>query len=377
MILRTKHCVVFAVLAGLLLSLVTFLKLYNPVVSIVLKSTQFSGQVVLGTRQQKELVKELAKAKTSFEKSSPKISYYLIIKRKQGIQRFQITENNLVYDFQGSRVQASEKFFKILTKAEKGLRRKSPYGEMVDWAQADKLFPRMAKAEVQDVDTGLSFWVQRRAGSAHADVQPLTAEDSAIMRTIYNGRWSWKRKAILVKVNGRKLAASMNGMPHGAGAICGNDFDGHFCIHFFNSKTHTGPVNLEHQIMVWKAAGRFEEMTRNLSPKKTIEVLFTAVDQEELTLASHFYKSPTREQKSRLTGLLKPIQWVTLKKVQISKDSEEKVDKQRLFVSLEMGLPKVGQTSREGFIDLVKVKGSPRWQVEPQSLLELLEGFVP
>ena len=53
------------------------------------------------------------------------------------------------------------------------------------------------------------------------------------MKTIYQGKWSWQRKAIIVELeDGRRLAASMHGMPHGAGAIRGNNFNGHFCVHF-------------------------------------------------------------------------------------------------------------------------------------------------
>ena len=51
----------------------------------------------------------------------------------------------------------------------------------------------------------------------------------------------------------------MNGMPHGAGAIKDNDFDGHFCIHFYASRTHGGNrVDERHQNMVLKAAGLIE-----------------------------------------------------------------------------------------------------------------------
>ena len=46
----------------------------------------------------------------------------------------------------------------------------------------------------------------------------------------------------------------MNGMPHGTTTIS-NNFDGHFCIHFKNSKTHgTDKVDSEHQNCVNKAA---------------------------------------------------------------------------------------------------------------------------
>lgn len=129
-------------------------------------------------------------------------------------------------------------------------------GELVDWSKANKIFALYSKATITDVDTGLSFKVQRRGGSSHADVQPLTKTDTATMKKIYGGSWSWNRKAIIVNVGGRRLAASMNGMPHGEGAIKDNNFPGHFCIHFQNSKTHgTKRVDPAHQAAVKKAAG--------------------------------------------------------------------------------------------------------------------------
>ena len=57
------------------------------------------------------------------------------------------------------------------------------------------------------------------------------------MKTIYNGKWSWKRRAILIITHDQLLAASMHGMPHGAGALK-NGFPGHFCVHFYGSTTH-------------------------------------------------------------------------------------------------------------------------------------------
>jgi len=46
----------------------------------------------------------------------------------------------------------------------------------------------------------------------------------------------------------------MNGMPHGTATISNNGFDGHFCIHFYKSKTHgTGLVDDEHQNCVEQA----------------------------------------------------------------------------------------------------------------------------
>ena len=47
-------------------------------------------------------------------------------------------------------------------------------------------------------------------------------------------------KSVNIEVNGKTYAASQNGMPHAVYSITDNNFNGHFCIHFLNSRTHTG-----------------------------------------------------------------------------------------------------------------------------------------
>ena len=80
-------------------------------------------------------------------------------------------------------------------------------------------------------------------------------EDTEILKAVYGGSWSWRRRPILILYNGHVYAASMNGMPHGTATIGGNNFDGHFCIHFKNSKTHeTNRVDSEHQNAVNRAS---------------------------------------------------------------------------------------------------------------------------
>ncbi|KUO69347.1 MAG: peptidoglycan-binding protein [Clostridia bacterium BRH_c25] len=144
--------------------------------------------------------------------------------------------------------------------------------------EVSKIFKIGTTATVYDIETGLSFKVKRTYGTNHADCEPLTANDTKIMKKIYNGSWSWGRRAIIATVGSTKIAASMNGMPHagrdnkpankyitsrsggyGAGtnldAVKGNGMDGQFCIHFSGSKTHgTNRVDSGHQAMVKKAA---------------------------------------------------------------------------------------------------------------------------
>lgn len=130
------------------------------------------------------------------------------------------------------------------------------YPQAADWwTVVSKAFPRGAVATVTDVDTGITYQVKRTGGSNHADVQPLTAKDTAKMKQAYGGYWSWTRRAIIVRVNGYVFAASQNGMPHGNQTIYDNNFPGHCCIHFKNSRTHgTNRVDEAHQSAVLKAS---------------------------------------------------------------------------------------------------------------------------
>jgi hypothetical protein len=115
--------------------------------------------------------------------------------------------------------------YKYSTSFEKNIQKKDIkkyqfYGEFLTWDDVNRLFPKFAYAKITDVDTHLTFNVQRRGGLYHADVQPLTAGDTAAMKKIYNGKWSWKRKAVIVQLdNGKKIAGSMHGMPHGQGEL--------------------------------------------------------------------------------------------------------------------------------------------------------------
>ena len=134
-------------------------------------------------------------------------------------------------------------------------------GEYLDWfKEVQYIYAKGDIATVTDVETGKSFKVKRLYGRNHADSEPLTAEDTKIMKSIY-GSWSWNRRAIIVTIKDdndveRKIAASMNGMPHGGSSIGNNSFKGHFCIHFKNSRTHSGSrLDPGHQKAVKKAAG--------------------------------------------------------------------------------------------------------------------------
>jgi hypothetical protein len=158
--------------------------------------------------------------------------------------------------------------------------------EMLPWEKVNKVLPKYSKFTVIDMETGKQFRVQRRAGSHHADVQPLTNKDTKIMKEIYGGKWSWKRRAIIVMNKDLWIAASMHGMPHGAGALQ-NNFPGHFCIHFYGSTTHrTNFMDLSHKIMILKAAGKLDEYLRTPDPYEVVSAYITGFKQQDVGITS-------------------------------------------------------------------------------------------
>jgi hypothetical protein len=164
------------------------------------------------------------------------------------------------------------------------------YGTMATWEEGRQVIGMKGIFTVVDLETGLQFRAQRRAGSTHADVQPLTLEDTTTMKRIYGGRWTWKRRAILVRKDGRVLAASMHGMPHGGDGIPGNGFRGHFCIHFLGSRTHgSGQVDPDHQVMIHKAAGQLRRYVSSASPGKLADLYLTAINQQDPEIAAALF----------------------------------------------------------------------------------------
>ncbi len=126
-----------------------------------------------------------------------------------------------------------------------------------DWFKSNisSIFAKGDTAVVTDVSTGISFKVYRGGGTNHADVQPYTAADTAALKKACGADFgTWARRAIWVSIDGDKYAASMNCMPHGDGSITTNKYDGHFCIHFTNSKTHGGNATCPlHQAAIKRA----------------------------------------------------------------------------------------------------------------------------
>jgi LysM repeat protein len=131
------------------------------------------------------------------------------------------------------------------------------HGEYLDWwSEAQYVLPIGKVATVTDFQTGRSFQIKRTTGAYHADCEPLTSKDAAIIKEVWGGTYSWKERAVIVEVDGRKIAASMASMPHDVEYIKDNNFDGHHDLHFKNSTRHKdGLVSAAHQEQIRIAAG--------------------------------------------------------------------------------------------------------------------------
>jgi hypothetical protein len=266
------------------------------------------------------------------------------------------------------------------------------YGDPLPWEEVKELLPRFGLAYIVDVETGKRLRVQRRGGTYHADVQPLTARDTKVLKEIYCGKWSWKRRAVIVEIGSNRIAGSIHGMPHGAGNIQNNDFNGHFCLHFLYSRVHaSNKIDTAHQMMVWKAAGRPGEPFDKAGPEEVINLVITALNQDDTALASlGLYSAKSEDIWLACRAIIGGIPDFSVKSISeddmrddIKKDTNgdssegERLNRavnRRYLLSLSLLYP--GETvKRERRTSLTVIKDTvrDRWFVEGSGLKKIIE----
>lgn len=250
------------------------------------------------------------------------------------------------------------------------------YGQALPWDEAKKLFPRYSIAVLVDVETGKQFEVERRGGTYHADIQPVTNKDTEILKELYPYGWSWKRRAVIAYIGMEAVAASINGMPHGSGKIKGNNFRGHFCIHFKDSRVHLSrKVDLAHQMMVWKAAGQPLEPFLKAGPREVLDLVFTALNQDDPGLATLGIHSGFEEDLWLvIEGLNRRLPQIEIKRLSSKKTEEDKPNPASYQITVKLNYPEEkGIIERTGDLTLSQNPGNGRWLVEGSDLKKLLE----
>ncbi|MCH1626798.1 hypothetical protein [Fredinandcohnia quinoae] len=243
---------------------------------------------------------------------------------------------------------------------------------LLPWDIVNLRIPKYSYFTIIDVETGLRFRVQRRAGSSHADVQPVTNKDTKIMKKIYSGKWSWKRRAIIVQYEDQMIAASMNGMPHGAGALK-NGFPGHFCVHFYGSTTHrANNPDHAHLLMQLKARGKLDNYLDKADPYQLIQIIIIALNQEDRTIINGTISKLENQKKfykntSKITSItIRNISYLPLE------DINELVTLE-VPVEVELYKKNIGKEIKQ--INFILSRGNvlDRWYINDQTLLKDLE----
>ena len=113
---------------------------------------------------------------------------------------------------------------------------------------------------VYDFTTGISWHLNIFSNGAHADAEPITAEDTANMNRAFGGVTTWTPKAVWVMFSdGTVYIATTHNTPHDVNHNQNNNFDGHVCIHFPRTQEQVesiGPYATQHQKAVelgWEA----------------------------------------------------------------------------------------------------------------------------
>ena len=111
---------------------------------------------------------------------------------------------------------------------------------------------RGASIKLTDLTTGKSLNVHVQSTGNHIDAEPLTSADTTTLCEIYGvstpNAISYKRRPMMITTSAGQFLCSIYGQPHGAQDITNNGYEGQFCLHFVNSKTHgTNRVDVDHQ----------------------------------------------------------------------------------------------------------------------------------
>lgn len=127
-------------------------------------------------------------------------------------------------------------------------------GLALDWSEVDAIFPVGTRCQLIDLTTSMTFRIERTGGTNHAEVAPVSAEDAAVFLELFDGTPNWSKRAVAVSVDGRRVAASLQGMPHGEKSVMGSGLTGSCCLYFSGSRSDIFNLpDAEHQKTVIKA----------------------------------------------------------------------------------------------------------------------------
>ena len=245
------------------------------------------------------------------------------------------------------------------------------FGELITWQDITGKIPKGKIIELRDIETGVRFHIKRYGGVTHADIEPLDLEDTESLKKIY-GNWSWNRRAVVATIDEKQYAASINGMPHGGGKIWDNEFSGHFCLHFLDSKTHGGRrVDPAHQLMIHKAGGKLPELLDHADPESLAEYIIAAIVTEDI-LPIRYIAIENLDQEAWQT-LKESIRYIS------TKGTTQQIDDKRSIVEVDATVYYENPseyTNEVLHLEFVRDEIRNSWRLMPETLNPFLKSHI-
>ncbi len=130
-------------------------------------------------------------------------------------------------------------------------------GALVSWDEVKTLLTVGNTYKVIDCYSGTEFHMVFTGGENHAEMECASASDSATYKQLFGGEYNYSKRPFLIVIGDKRIAASLQGYPHGTDSVSGNEADGHSCMYFDGSLSHVGALSdIEHVTQVYKAAGK-------------------------------------------------------------------------------------------------------------------------
>ena len=129
-------------------------------------------------------------------------------------------------------------------------------GDLVSWSEVKPLLTTSTTYVITDYNTRTTFSMAFTGGENHAEMECADAFNAGIYKEVFGGHYNYSKRSVLVSINGRQIAASLFGWPHGTDEYPSNEMAGHACLFFDGSLSHVGKLpDAEHQELIYKAAG--------------------------------------------------------------------------------------------------------------------------
>ena len=130
-------------------------------------------------------------------------------------------------------------------------------GELVPWSTVKDLLRPNTEYKFIDCYTGNTFRLVFVEGENHAEMESASINETSNFLLICGKEVNFLKRPVVVEIDGRKIAASVQCWPHGQDYISGNAMHGHVCVYFDGSLSSVGNLpDVEHNENIHKAMGQ-------------------------------------------------------------------------------------------------------------------------